>query len=473
MKRYNYIFRILCLVLVVSCVCTTFFIIASAETVTEDATVISGYRSLDATTAFLGSGQLVVNATAAIVYETSTQTLMYAWNPDVQVYPSSLVKILTALLVVELGNPEDIITVSEATLATVPYDAVSAELKPNEQISVADLLYCMMVGSANDAAAVLAEYVAGTQDAFVQKMNVYAQELGCTATQFRNVHGLHDDQQYTTVRDMARILDKAVQSEQFVTYFSTVNYTIPATNLSESRDLSSGNFLINNDNMEIYYDSRVIGGRTGVTQDGKRCLAASAEGNGLQVISIVMGAESTFAEDGNTMTYGSFKETSTLLDAALGGYKVAQVLYSGQALCQRSVLNGDNDVVLGSQVSLSTILPEDTKLENLTYRYSDVTDAFQAPISAGDLLSNVQVWYGNVCIAQTGLVAMNNVAVASEKMDNGNSTADGNKTLLSVILWIGIVGVLFVVVLWITRRIPAIIKRNRMHRYRQDRKRSR
>ena len=211
--------RYLCSFLSVALIFSGLSTVCLAES-DDSASVVSGCHSVDASSTYLGASQIVDNVQAAFVFEVNSDTLMYAHNPDLQVYPASLVKVMTALIAVEQGNLEETIVVDEDTLSTVPYDAVSVELQPGEAISLNELLYCMMTGSANDAAAVIAEHISGTQDAFVQKMNEYAQSLGCTATQFTNVHGLHNEQQYTTVRDLARILSAAVKNEQFCAYFS-------------------------------------------------------------------------------------------------------------------------------------------------------------------------------------------------------------------------------------------------------------
>ena len=116
------------------------------------------------------------------------------------------------------------------------------------------------------------------------------------------------------------------ENEQFKKLFSAVEYTVPATNLSPARELKSKNFLMTADSVEIYYDERVTGGRTGVGNDDKRCMATTAEKDGMELICILMGAESTKAEDGRTLVYGGFKETTALYDAVYESYKIASVI---------------------------------------------------------------------------------------------------------------------------------------------------
>ncbi len=434
-----------------------------------------GSGGLDAAVAYLGDQTLVDNVSAAILYERNTDTLMYMQNPDQQIFPSSLVKILTAFIAAEEGILDDVVTVREDVLNTVAHDAVTVDLVDGEKMSLDDLLYCMMVGSGNDAAAVIADYICGSQPVFVEKMNTYAQNLGCSNSQFTNVHGLHDDSQYTTVRDMAKIIAAAMKNENFVRYYTAPNYTVKATNKSEERYFSSGNFLINSEDVSIYYDERATGGRTGIANDGTRCLAANAKSNDMELICVLAGAVSSFAENGNTVVYGGFKEATTLFDAGLNGYKAAQVLYDGQAVRQVSVINGDNDVVLGCRSTVSAILPTDISRENLQYRYVDYYDNISAPVEVGSKISNVQIWHGGICIAQADLYAMNTVqSKMIQQPDTGGSVFGVVLLVLfGAVLLLVLGAAVCLVSIRIFYKIRYMKKAGHSKRYRRDRRRSR
>ena len=224
---------------------------------------VNASYGIDSEITLLGNDRLVKNLRSAIVFEANSNTLMYAWNADTQLFPASFVKIITALVAIEKGNLADIVTVSADAIASVPHDAVSAELVAGEEISLENLLYCLLLGSANDAAVVIAEHISGTEAAFVDLLNSYAIELGCKDTHFVNAHGLHSQQQYTTARDSARILAAAIKNEDFYRIFTATKHTIGETNKTPLRNLLSGNLLMD-PNSKLYYDSRVVGGRTGV-----------------------------------------------------------------------------------------------------------------------------------------------------------------------------------------------------------------
>ena len=430
---------------------------------------------VDSAVPLLGSSQLVENVKAAFLFELTSDTLMYAYNADAQMYPSSFVKILTALIAIEEGNLNDVVVATEEVLATVPYDAVSSDIQIGEELTLEQLIYCMMVGSGNDAAAVIASHISGSQELFVQKMNEYAHELGCTGTQFMNVHGLHHEDQYTTARDMAKILRQAMKNESFVTVFSTVNYTIPATNKSAARDLVTGNFMLNTSSMEIYYDARVAGGRTGVASDRTRCLATSAAGNGLELISIVFGAEDVVEDDGYTITsYGGYKETTELLNMCLDGYKAVQVLFPNQAVTQVDVVDGENNVVLGSDKAVSAVLPADVGLEDLSFKYGK-TGQLRAPIALGERISNVEVWYGATCVAKGDLYAMNSVrsVLDMQSAENAAQNEQTTNNVLSVVFWVVIVCIALVLVVRFLPTLRKILTKRRMRLYRKNRRRSR
>ena len=436
----------------------------------------NGCFGLDATAPLLGNGQMVENVEGVVLYEIKTGTMMYTQNADVQLYPASLVKLMTALIAVQKGNMADIITVSEQALSTVPEEATDVGLQPNEVITLEELMYCMMVESANDAAAVIAEHICGNQNAFVAEMNRYAQELGCSGTNFTNPTGLHNDQQVTTARDMARILAVAMNDPLFYTFFTTSHYTVEATNKSEARALTTSNHMMHMDTYEIYYDARVTGGRTGVTTSGDCCLAVSAEENGMQLISIMLGAKSQYTEDGYTVKrIGGFDETKALLDQGLSGYKAVQLLYEGQAVMQAGVINGDADVVLGSRVSISSVLPQDTGLSDLSFQYTDLTGAITAPIHKGQHVTDLEIWCGNICVAQAELYSLNSVAERSEQPEEDNGVMQSGKWPLLLKIIVVILATLagVVVFLRLVRRVHLLGIRSRSKNHRRNRRRSR
>jgi len=267
------------------------------------------------------------------------------------------------------------------------------------------------------------------------------------------VHGIHDDAQVTTARDVAKILNAAMENEQFAQLFCTINYTVPATNRSAARNLITGNYLISNENKDsvrIYYDGRVTGGRTGVANDGTRCIATTAESGELSVISVVLGAKSVYHEDGYSVSvFGGYNETSKLLDHTFDGHRSGQVISKDQAIVQCRVINGDSMVVLGSDRSVYTMLPEGFETKQLDYRYSHSGESFHAPIEKGTVLSKLEIWNGQQCIAQADLYAMNGVGEITDYIKEQAPTVEdhlGLTIFLTVILSLaGAAGILVLI----------------------------
>ena len=471
MKKTGIIHRVLSLILSVLLLA----IPVSANSISEeDMSVSRGCHSLDAQVPMLAhSEEEITNVYSAILYDYTNDTLLYAYNPDVQYPPASLVKILTALIIIEQGNMKDEVTVRQDILDTLSESSLGIDLQAGETIKMEDLLYAILVESANDAAAVAADHISGSQENFVREMNAYAQAFGCTNTTITNVHGLHDESQVSTARDLARILANASKNEYFMEIFGTTRYTIPATNKSEARQLSSNNFLMNGESMRIYLDSRVTGGRSGVMTNGARNLAVTAEKNDTKLISIVMGSHSTLAPDGYSVsTFGSFLETSKLLDMGFQGQRSVQLFYDGQVLKQYSVVDGDSYLSTGVHDAVVVTLPSGVSYDDLSYLYSEDNAIIRAPVAKDDLITTVQVWYDGICFGQANLYAMHDVKIKEviETQEVQEKDSSGIPSILIVVAVI--VGLLFIL-LFGRRLIFRIIRRSQIRRHRKNRRRSR
>lgn len=423
-------------------------VFADEPAMAVDPTVVYGAHTPDGQHPVHGSERRLQSAKAAVLYEITSDTLVYTWNADAKLDPSSLTKIMTALLAVEQGDLSETVTVSWRTLELVPSNAVIAGLYNEEQVTLEQLLYLMMTGSANDAACIIAEHIAGSQEAFVNMMNVRAQELGCTGTVFMNAHGIHEDGQSTTARDMVKILRKALEYSVFYDVFCTESYTLEATNVSDVRYFESTNYMGSDVLTDQYYDSRVTGGRTGNTEDGRRNLAALAEEDGSMYISVVLGAESVYAENGVMTRQGAFEDTGILLDLGFQECSTVQVIYAGQILDQLPVSGGDSDVVVGPKETVSCVVPKDMDKSLLTTQLQLLVTDLSAPLEAGTYVGDYQVYYGSMCIAHAPVYtthAVRPVSVTQEPQQPQDETPlldPGTLTTALIVL-----GVIFLVIL--------------------------
>ncbi len=440
----------------------------------DDSSVSSGCRGIDAQSPLWGSGKLLATSAAAILYEANSDTLIYAWNPDEKMVPASLVKIMTALIAVEKGNLQDKIIITEGQLSAIPENNRTLELQPGENVTLEQLLYCLLVGSANDASVVIAAHIAGSEENFVSMMNERAKELGCTSTNFKNSHGLTAENQYTTARDIAKILKVAMKNETFMEFFSATLYYLPATNLSEKRRVETTNYIMT-PGTPAYYDKRVTGGRTGITDDRNRVLAVTAESGGLSFVGVVLGAVPTYSKNGYSIKYfGSYEEMNEMLNTGFDDLKIVQVLNENQILRQYAVANGENSLVAGPAASLETVLPTGTKMEDLTIRYLQGNDVLTAPIQTGDQITTVQLWYKDVCIAQMPLVARNTVDVFVPQ-DEQKQSLDANGGFGTALIIIGIIlgfVLAIVCVVYIVQFLRNAASRAQHRRRRRNRRRS-
>ena len=450
-----------------------------AEEQAQDFSVTNGCNTIEGQVPFLGTQKILENGKAFILYEANTDTLMYADNADEQLPPASLVKILTALIAVEKGKLDDAVTVKEKVLATLDPDAVRVQPKlvADEVLTVKDLLHCMMVAAANDAAVVLANHIMGDQKAFVAEMNRYAKEFGCTNTNFTNVHGLHDKEQYTSARDSARILAKAIKNEQFCEIFFADKYVVPASNKNESRLLVSQNYLMNKDIVVIHYDERVKGSRTGTTTDGTTNIATCAEVDDMQLISVVLGSESAYDEKtGRVKVFGGYGETQQLLDMGFTDHKAGQLVYEDQILKQVPIPGGSSDVTISSKEARASVIPADAGRAQLEYRYVNEVP-LSLPVQEGQRVSTLQIWCNNICIAQTDIFAMNSVIAEDQVFsDEGKQSGKLSAFFGGFLKFFGavlMIGLLVAAVLYL-RRLHKIAKKKQQHRRNsRNRRRSR
>ena len=432
-----------------------------------DASVEYGCRTLDAKKPLADTDDYTGKVKGAIVYDLTSDTLLFAQNIDEKLYPASLTKVMTCLLTMEMQSDLDqIVTVTADGLKGMEPGGSNVALKVGEQMSVRDLLYCLMVKSGNDSASTLAVYNSGSIEAFVEVMNRRAQELGCTGTNFVNPHGLHHDDHYTTARDMAKILKEAMKYPIFEEIFTTKEYTVPATNLSEARELKTTNFLIRSNGYPVVTDSRVLGGKTGNTSKAGRCLCTLAEKDGMRLLTVVLGAKATYGADGYSFQrYGNFEETISLLNFAYRNYTTMKVLTPSQVAGQFAVSGGEHNAFGAIDQPMAASVPVGSDISSIRYEYT-LSESLTAPVAKDQEIGMVRVWLGNICLAQQTLRSASAVAVEKAPAQEQNADKDDSEGLWNKILTIalGAVAVLFVLIMVI--RINAAAKRRRRRRTR-------
>ncbi len=448
----------------------------------DSAAVQAGCSTLLSRVPLGGSEKLLDTADSVILYELNSDTLVYAYNPDGRIDPTGMVKLLTALVALEQGDLGAQVTVTRSALNSVAVGAVSAGLKAGEILTLEDLLYCVMVSSANDAAAVIAEFIGGSQEGFVQLMNEKAASLGCTGSHFTNPHGLPDEGQYSTARDLAIITEAALEDPTFSIMFSQERYTVAATNVSDARELKTTNHMMSSATLKNYVDSRVTGGKPAAASTTDRSMICTAQVGGSRYLCVVMSAEGTVSEDGySVITFGNFEETKKLLDYGFHNFVVRQVVDDSQIFSQYGVLGGENDVVLHPSQDVFTVLPKDFMVENLFFTDDVDISRLEAPVEAGTVLGKLQIAYGTVILGSCDLVAKNDVHYSGTTIRPAAPVEDEEVQApvidLSFLKWVGlglVILILLALGVLVGLRVSRTLKIRRMHRNRRrGRRRSR
>ncbi len=232
---------------------------------------------------------------AAVLFDVNHSEIMYAQNAHEQLYPASLTKVMTALVALKYGTPDQILNATNA----IYIDESGAQLcglKPGDSMTLNQALYICLLYSANDAALMIAENISGSVDKFVALMNEEARALGATNTNFVNPHGLSDPQQYTTAYDLYLIFSEALKYEKFVEIIQTTSYeTTYYNNKGEAKEISVKNTNRYMNGSKVAPDNiTIIGGKTGTTNAAGHCLMLLArDKNGAPYISVVLRAESS------------------------------------------------------------------------------------------------------------------------------------------------------------------------------------
>ncbi len=246
-----------------------------------------------------------ISSETAVVYDATTNQILFDKNASQSMYPASMTKLMTALLTVENASLDDTVTYSATAVNDLESGAANVNLVEGDTLSVRDSLYALLLKSACEVANGLAEKVGGSQENFVAMMNQRAQQLGCQNTHFDNASGLNSNTHYTTAYDMALITKAAFDNETIRTIDNTINYTLPASKNRGELKITNGNKMLNPANSQ-YYEG-IIGGKTGYTSKAGNTLATAVEKDGHELIVVVMKSSQKHYEDTKALLDYGFK----------------------------------------------------------------------------------------------------------------------------------------------------------------------
>ena len=355
--------------------------------------------------------QVEVEAHAAVLMNADTGAILFEKNGHTMAYPASTTKIATALFVLtKEGDLERKATVSGECLRERPLKdryqfpphwldtdgAITMGLKKGEMISLESLLHGLMLISGNDAANVMAESMAGSIPKFMEMLNEYLQSIGCQNTQFRNPHGLHHPDHWSTAYDMALMTKEALQIPKFRKLVSTLAYTKPKTNKQPECELKLGNPLMKPKSPHYY--PKAIGVKTGYTSAAQKTLVAAAEHGGRTLIAVVLGCEKSESR---------FDDVKRLFEAAFSEEKAARRLMGPENVFVKEVPNSQAPckAALVKPLMITYFPSEEPKCKAALH-----WDPLHLPIRKGDKVGEVHIQdENNLCLQKGDLIALEDV----------------------------------------------------------------
>lgn len=334
------------------------------------------------------SSKVETSAKSMIVMETLHDKVLYSKNENTQLPMASTTKIVTAITVIE--NCDDL-----DALVTIPKSATLAEgssiyLRANEQLTIRQLLYGLMLQSGNDAAETLAlELGNGSLENFAELMNQTAKNCGAENSNFVTPHGLDDKEHYTTAYDLAKITSYALKNPVFKEIVSCKKYIIPATEHNTARTLLNKNKLLSSlDGCD--------GVKTGYTKKSGRCLVSSCTRNGMQVVCVVLNCGPMF------------EDSTNLINKAFEEYKLYEILPSYKFVDDVVVEDGKTDKVRIYNKEGYNVVANETEINKYRVEY-DYNKTVKAPIDKDTKLGEVKIYYDNSLIFTDNLYNIENV----------------------------------------------------------------
>lgn len=322
-----------------------------------------------------------VSAKGAVLIEAESGEVVFQRNADARLPMASTTKIMTALVAIENADISKTVSVSPAAVGV---EGSSVYLHANERMTLEDLLYAMLLESANDAATAIAIEVGGSVEKFAEMMNERAQDMGLSNTHFENPHGLDGETHYTTAYELALITREALSNQKFKEICSTYKKTIP---LNETEGVR---LLINHNKLLKSYDG-AIGVKTGFTKKSGRCLVSAAERDGLTFIAVTLGAPDDWRDHGAMLDYGfSLYEARRLCD--IGSFSYIMPLSGGK----------DDHIILENAQKITVILPTTaSEIECVV----ELPRFCLAPVQEGEEIGRLVYYLDGEKIAESAIIA--------------------------------------------------------------------
>lgn len=403
---------------------------------TESGTTDSEEANTDST-----SGELALTAESAILMDAITGKILYEKNSRTKQYPASITKLMTILLALEHGSLEDEITFSHDAVFSIEPGSAHIAIQEGEILTLEQVLYGIMLRSANECANAAAEYVDGTMEKFAEHMTARAKELGCENTNFVNANGLFDENHYTTAYDMALIAQELLKNETYRSIMSNTYYVIPPTNKQpEERPLHGQHQMLNENS--LYYYEYAEGGKTGYTVEAQNTLVTYAKQGDTELIAVVLkcnGAQ-------------HYVDTKTLFDYGFANYQTVKA-FSAADLTQNVAITETykdktttlDTIAVAPASDVYVTIPKNAAIENIT-KAVDCPESASVPVAVGDKLGTAVLSLNGEALATVDLTAQKEVKATTDEERAAQATAARNKILKRIAIGVGVVfGILVIV----------------------------
>ncbi|NLD45835.1 MAG: D-alanyl-D-alanine carboxypeptidase [Clostridiaceae bacterium] len=353
---------------------------------------------------------LSINASSYILIDSKTGQVLKEFNPDEKFNPASTTKIMTGILALENGNPDQLMTVSQTAIDGIGPGGMHIGLMVGEQLELKHLLHALLVQSANETAYVIAEHIAPTKEEFCDLMNEKAIELGALNTHFVNPCGIDNgkigDSHLTTARDLAIMARHAMTLPNFREIVSKTTYTIPPTNKHPNEvTINTTNRLLTYGRYKSDYYDRVTGIKTGYTDKAGHNLVSSAENSeGVELIAVVMGVR-----EGIQMVFDYSKE---LLEYGFKNYSMNLLVSENETiervLVSEATGNPYLDVIASD--SFECLLPNNiTNISDEVEMEVTINENVAAPVNEGDVLGFMEFKRNGLILGKVDLKASRSV----------------------------------------------------------------
>lgn len=344
-----------------------------------------------------------ITAQSAMLVSLDTDEVLFEKNADQKVYPASITKIMTTLLMLESDkyDPDAKIAMTQEALDLISGTGSSVSLlEAGEEMTQLDLVYMVLMSSYGDCSLLAATYYGGSVENFVSMMNSRATELGLTNTRYENPIGLHHEDNYTTARDTYILTKFALQNETFKTVCESDRHTV-TTSKSGERTLSTTNLL--QDNTTNYYYQYAKGVKTGFTDEAGRCLVSTARYNGYNYMCLVFGCPPN--------EKNHFTESKELYRWAFNNFEFKKVADSDNPVAEIGVaLSLETDFVsLYVEDGFISVLPKDADHSTISIVPHPVSEIVDAPIKKGQVLGTADIIYAEKVIGTVNLISNENI----------------------------------------------------------------